>query len=350
MFHLRALLAFALLTPLAVVAQDDAKQAIDDTLKTLDLKANPPSSTQTQAIIQSTFTTLGAHPAHNRTRDIIRRLHDYAGEIGQKQKPIISDWFLQTRLALVDQLYKEGLNTKQLAALHAADAALATSEAKINRSKDNITTAREKIDTLAQKPDSDRFIPDREIAFYETLKFYNPEAATKHITALTQHPNKDLAKRAEDEVRIIEVKKSPFELTFTDHNGKPFDAAKLRGKKGLYLYFWSIKKENSLKQFEALSELGYDTPELSIIGINLDDEADRPAVLEAIKKRKAKWPHYIEGKGTENSVAQRLNIRQAPGGVLFNAKGIYIKAVDRADGVRNTLNAGKPKQQGGGGE
>ncbi len=348
MRRFRTLLA-CILFPLALLAQDDAKSAYDETLKTLDQKASPPSAAQNQTIIKSTFATLEAYPTHNRARDLIRRLHDYAGEIDKKQRPIISDWFLQTRLALVDQLYKEGLNPKQLAALHAADAALATSEVRFNRSQENLRAAREKLDALSAKPETKRFIADREMAFYETVKLFNPAGATKIINALSQHADPDLAKRAQDELRILELQKAPFALTFTDHNGKPFDSAKLLNKKALFLHFWSVKKEASMKAFEGLSDIAGEFPDLVIIGINLDDEADRPAVLEAIKKRKAKWPHSIEGKGLENSVAARLNIREASaGGALFNAKGIYIKTVGRPDGIRATFNAGKPKQKGGG--
>ncbi len=346
MLTLRALLLCALLAPLALLAQDDAKTSYDNTYKTLDAKAAPPSEAQNLVIIKSAFATLEANPAHNRARELVRKLQDYPDGIDKKQPGIVSDWFLQTRLALLDQLYKEGLTPPQVAAFAALDAAFATSKAKHVRSKENVIAARDKIDALANKPESNRFLPDREIAYYEILRTYSADAAAKFIAALAESPNKELATRAADEMRLAEVKKAPFDLTFSDHAGKAFDASKIRGKKLLFLHFWSVKKDASLKAMEGLNAMLDEFPSLVIVGINLDDEADRPAVLAAIKKNRANWPHLIEGKGLENSVAQRLNIREASaGGILFNEKGFYSKLLPRPDSIRQTLKPGaKPKK------
>ena len=153
--------------------------------------------------------------------------------------------------------------------------------------------------------------------------------AEKLVTQLKDHKNKTLASRATDELRIMEVRKTPFDLKFTSADGKPFDAAALRGKKAVFLHYWSVDNEASVKEFDALKDKYFEQRErVEIVSVNLDPAEKREAVDKVIKDKKVKWPQLVEGLGMKSEVAARINIRSVPNGAMLDRAGML--AVPRA--------------------
>jgi thiol-disulfide isomerase/thioredoxin len=132
-------------------------------------------------------------------------------------------------------------------------------------------------------------------------------------------------------VRITEVRKTPFELKATLPDGKAFDAATLRGKKAVFVYFWSADNEASVKELDALKEIYFEHRErLEIVGVNLDTAENRAKAEKIIKEKKLKWPQIIEGEGTKSATAARINVRGAPNGALLDKAGMLAPPCARA--------------------
>ncbi len=318
-------------TKAAAPAADPASAEFDAFFKLRDLPNTPPSGPRFTQVIKAGLPLIAKYPKNRRTPDVIRRLTDVAQGLNDKAtSPLRDVWFSQLKLAVLN-VPGDSLDDDGRAALMALVAANANAEARLSRDKDTVETAREKIDALAAAPGGARFLADQEMGYIEVLKTRNPEAAEKAAQRLTEHKDKGLAGRAADELKIMEVRKTPFDLKVTTLDGKAFDAAALRGKKALYLYFWSADSEQSLKEIEQLKEIYFEHRErLEIVSVNLDSAENRAKVEKAVKDKKMKWPQLVEGEGTKSATATRVNVRGAPNGVLIDQKGMLMLPRARA--------------------
>lgn len=318
----------------AVPTDPVADAAFDAFFKLRDLPGVAPSGKRFEQIIQAGLPLLAKYPKHRRASEVIRRLTDVAQGFNDKATVLMRDvWFSQLRLQILN-VPGDTLDDDGRAAMKALVAANANAEARLSRDKDTVENAREKIDALAKAPGGQRFLADQEMGFIEVMKSRNPEAAEKMARKLSEHADKGLAARASDEVRLMEVRKAPFDLKAAGPDGKPFDAAALRGKKALYLYFWSVDSEPSLKELEQLKEIYFEHRErLEIVGVNLDSAENRAKVDKVIKEKKLKWPQVIEGLGNKTEAAVRLNVRGAPNGVLFDKAGMLATPRARASQI-----------------
>jgi len=117
----------------------------------------------------------------------------------------------------------------------------------------------------------------------------------------------------------------------TTLDGKAFDAAALRGKKALFLFFWSADNESSVKELETLKEIYFEHRErLEIVSVNLDSADNRAKVDAVLKDKKMKWPQLVEGVGIKSETAARINVRGAPNGALIDKAGMLVLPRARA--------------------
>jgi len=322
----------------AAPADPAAEAAFDAFVKVRDQQGVAPSAKRFDQIIKAGLPVLAKYPKHRRASEVIRRLTDVAQGFNDKATvPLRDVWFSQLKFEIL-HVPDDSLDDDGRAALAALKAANANAEARLSRDKETVEAARDKVDSLASTPGGARFLADQEMGFVEVLKAHNPPAAEKQVRALMAHADKGLAGRAADELRIMELRKAPFELTFTMADGKPFDAATLRGKKALYLHFWSADNESSVKEFAALSEIYFEHRErLEIVSVNLDPAEKRAQAEKVLKDSRAKWPQLVEGAGLKSGTATRLNVRSSPNGSLVDQKGLLVMPRARAWQIVGTL-------------
>ncbi len=318
--------------PAAAPAADPAAEAAFDAFfKLRDQKDVPPSGARFNQIIKAGLPLVAKYPKNRRTPEVIRRLTDVASGFNDKATvPLRDVWFSNLKLEILN-VPGDPLDDDGRAALLAVGAANANAEARLSRDKETVEKAREKIDELAAAPDGKRFLADAEMGFIEVIKTRNPDAAEKLARKLTEHPDKGLAGRATDEVRIMDARKTPFDLKATLPDGKAFDAAALRGKKAVFVFFWSADNEASVKELDALKEIYFEHRErLEIVGVNLDTAENRAKADQVIKDKKLKWPQIIEGEGAKSATAARINVRSAPNGALLDKNGMLVLPRARA--------------------
>jgi len=171
-------------------------------------------------------------------------------------------------------------------------------------------------------PGGTRFLADQEMNFVEVLKVQiacGGEAGEEADGARGQrHRGPRRRKRTAHDGNP----EAPSELKFTNVDGKAFDAATLRGKKALYILFWSADHEGSVKSFEALKEIYFEHRErLEIVAVNLDSAENRAKVDQVLKDTRVKWPQMIEGMGGKSETAARVNVRGPNNAVLVDQRG-----------------------------
>ena len=313
----------------APAADPVAEAAFDAFFKLRDQQGAVPSAERFDQLIKSGIPLLEKYPKNRRTGNVIGKLGDVALGINDKKLlPLRDVWFSQLNFAIITAR-QQASDDDGKAAVMALAAANANAQARLIGDKDSIEAAREKIDALAGQPGGDRFIADHEMGFVEVIKGRNPAMAEKLVTQLKDHKNKTLAARAADELRIMEVRKAPFDLKFTSVDGKPFDAVALRGKKAIFLHYWSVDNEASVKEFDSLKDKYFEQRErVEIVSVNLDPAEKREAVDKVLKDKKVKWPQLVEGLGVKSEPAARINVRSAPNGAMIDRAGIL--AVPRA--------------------
>jgi len=315
----------------APAADPVAEAAFDAFLKLRDEKGAVPSAARFDALIKAGVPLLAQYPKNRRAGTVIGRLSDVAQGINDKKLlPFRDLWFSNLNLAVINAR-QAAEDDDARAAFLALAAGNANAQGRLIGDKDAMEMAREKIDTLAAAPGGRRFLAEQEMTYLETVRQRNPAAAEQMVRKLMEHPDKPLAGRATDELRIMEARKAPFDLKATTADGKVFDAAAVRGKKAVFVCFWSVENEASLKELDALKEIYFEHREkLEIVGVNLDSAENRAKADQVIKDKKLKWPQIIEGEGAKSATAARINVRSAPNGALLDRTGMLVLPRARA--------------------
>ena len=147
--------------------------------------------------------------------------------------------------------------------------------------------------------------------------------AEEFLKKLLAHKDKGVAGMARSELNLVEVKKVPFELTFTAFDGKPLDFAQLRGKV-VALYFWSSPNKGSLGSIDPLKQVysDYRKKGFEVVTVSFDKEEDRGKVAAAIKDNRIAWPVHFDGKGAKTEFAAKLGINDVPRLLVLDQKGM----------------------------
>jgi len=167
----------------------------------------------------------------------------------------------------------------------------------------------------------------RKLELLTARKFPDPSRFKQLAAQLERDPNPDIAQMAKDEVagqdRIDSLKSKPFELKFTDTDGKTVDFAALRGKV-VMLYFWASWEAPCMNEAPILSDLytKYQPKGFEIIGISLD--TDEPTMKDFVTQLNEPWPQYYDGKKWDNAISSAYGIKAVPTRWLFNKKGFLV--------------------------
>ncbi|HMP72387.1 MAG TPA: TlpA disulfide reductase family protein [Kiritimatiellia bacterium] len=120
---------------------------------------------------------------------------------------------------------------------------------------------------------------------------------------------------------------TPFpDLSFVGLDGKRVDLGTLRGKV-VMIDFWAtwcgpcVAKMPYLKAaYDKYHPHGFE-----IVGISLD--RDRERLERHLSENNIRWPNHFDGRGWENEIAQRFNIRRVPSSFLIDRNGI-LRQID----------------------
>lgn len=267
---------------------------------------------------------LAEHPTHGRVNEVVNNLAFYGNNIDKKQPALRTSYLSFLKLDVANLRYKDGVSDNTKAALAALDAAVADFEVRDAFNAGNLNNLREKLDALSETPGTGRFLVERERSYVHILTLGTSLAkAEEFLKKLLAHKDKGVAGMARSELNLVEVKKVPFELTFTAFDGKPVDFAQLRGKV-VALYFWSSTNKGSLGNIDPLKQIysDYRKKGFEVVTVSFDKEEDRAKVAAAIKDNRIAWPVHFDGKGAKTEFATKLGINDVPRLLVFDQKGM----------------------------
>lgn len=258
---------------------------------------------------------------------VINDMLSYGTSVLAKDPAQRAAWFAQVQFGIIEK--QANLNDKAKGAFAALGAAIAEGEIADNFSQQAFTEWRAKIDQLNNVPNGTPFLLDREKGYYKfvTTKLRTGQRfADAQIAALVNSKDRNTANWAKREARIMELRKTPYALSFTALDGKQFDSKALKGKPALYVYFWSTGMRNATREIDSLMDAYFDMSrrKIEFVAVCVDPEDKRADVTAFVKKLKVKCPVYFDGKGTKGGLYVDLAASAQANGHLFNANGILI--------------------------
>lgn len=289
-------------------------------------------------LITAGIAYLTQYPTHGRVNEAIRELAFFGLAIDAKQPALRTSFSSNLKLEVANQKYKEGVTDPAKAVLAALDAAAADYDARTAYSGDTLNTLREKIDALAETPGGARFLVDRERS-YVHIAIVNGSAARAeaHLKKLLEHKEKPVVAMAQEELNIVEARKTPNAMKFTAIDGKEVDLAQLRGKV-VGIYFWSSTNKGSVDRIEGLKQLAsnYKKRGFEIVTVSYDKEEDKAKLEKAIKDARVSWPVGFDGKGAKGEFGTKLNATGVPRFYMLDQKGILQIALSEEKVARVT--------------
>jgi peroxiredoxin len=338
---LRLLSAFVALASLVSFAsaadpkpeKSPADLAYDGVVKLLDDKEAKQDQARVNAVSKAGIAFVVTHGNHPRSNTVVDKMVRWTGVLKDKQRGLRSVFYAQVQGELLTPLFDDTLSVESKAAVLALDTAMSEGLFRENSVQPTLIRWREKIDAQMKQPSYRDLLKDRAAAYYDVVSTINPATAVKFLGEVVATEDKNATNWAKAELKFVEVRKAPFELSFTGLDGTAVDVATLRGKV-VCLFFWSAGTKELAEKAEALrvSMTNFGQKNFAVVSVCCDKEADREKVLAAVKAAKMKWPVYFDGQGDAGELCKKLNV---------SAKSLPVMLLLDQQGVLTRLPAGK---------
>ena len=308
----------------AAPEKSPADLAYDQVVKLIDDKEAKQNQARLNAISKAGIEFVIAHPAHPRTGTLIDKMLRWTGMLKDKQRGLRSIFYAQVQGELLTPLFDDTLSDDARAAVLALDTAMSEGIFRENAVESTIVRWREKLDAQMKRRSVRDLLKDRAAAYYDVMSGINPRVAVKFIEGVASHEDKSASNWAKAELKFVEVRKAPLELSFTGLDGSAVDVATLRGKV-VCLFFWSSATKDLPAKAEDLrvSITQFGTKKFTVVSVCCDKEADREKAVAAAKEAKMKWPVYFDGQGDAGELCKKFNVttRALPVMLLVDQEG-----------------------------
>lgn len=307
----------------AVKETTPADAAAEAFFKLRDAKGVPPSAERFNQIIESGKAFLAQYPTHGKAGTVIQSLATFDTTMPGKELAAMRNYWGTLLGYAAIGAGGDGESEDARAALLALGAAAAGTEFRLAPSRPALDKYREKIDQLAESPAAGRFLAEQERAYLKLLAGQSAAQALPQAKKLLAHPDKKVAAMAREELNLIELAITPLELKFTTVDGREFDVGEARGK-ALYVYFWSLANETSVKEVQELKATYFDHRKKNLEIIAVAHDTDAAAVAKFVKDKKIQFPVLCDGTGGKDELSRKLNAKKLPVAAVFDNKGIYV--------------------------
>lgn len=161
------------------------------------------------------------------------------------------------------------------------------------------------------------------------------------LQSLARGPNRFVADAAREQLRFLDLAKSPLELAFTAADGREVDLKKLRGKVVL-IDFWATWCMPCIEEIPTIKKVyaAYHDQGFEVVGITLENPRFRPndteaqrteklnaareRLLEFTRKHEMPWPQHFDGQWWKNEFARRYAIDSIPAMFLLDREGRLV--------------------------
>jgi peroxiredoxin len=314
-------------TPKATGPKSPADQARDEFNKVRNEQGGKFDQARFDKVIKPGVAFLEQYPTNGNAPAVVRDLVGWIDTVKMDRKTDGASrtaFLSQLKYVLLNERYKEGLSEDAKAALGALDVAAADAELRENPSRPALAELREKINAFAEMPKSSRFLPDREISYYQIVNVLEgPQRGEAHLTKLTQHADKGVADTARRELNLVELRRDPVVWKLKGIDGKEFDFAQNRGKI-IAIYFWSTANRDIAKNLDTIHQVqsDYRKKGVELVTVSYDKAEDREKLDKFLKENRFTFPVHFDGTGNKNEFGAKLNYTSAPKLAVFDQKGV----------------------------
>src|SRR4051812_2688999 len=159
-------------TPKATGPKSPADQARDEFNKARNEQGGKFDQARFDKVIKPGVAFLEQYPTNGNAPAVVRDLVGWIDTVKMDRKTDGASrtaFLSQLKYVLLNERYKEGLSDDAKAALGALDVAAADAELRETPSRPALAELREKINAFAEMPKTSRFLPDREISYYQIV-------------------------------------------------------------------------------------------------------------------------------------------------------------------------------------
>ena len=196
-------------------------------------------------------------------------------------------------------------------------------------SEDNLALLDAMEDFVTAYPDSEHSKEAyRQLGLFSEFDSSPIETSLKWYKELsTRFPDTPEGSFGEGAIRRLTSLDEQLDFTGETFTKQKFNLAAYRGKRMVVLHYWSTADKLSLSDFEELIALrAKHKDELSVIGINLDEDMDAATAYLKRDQPGAKWPHlWAEGGRNASPLALQLGIISVPTTIFINKQGEVVE-------------------------
>jgi thiol-disulfide isomerase/thioredoxin len=179
--------------------------------------------------------------------------------------------------------------------------------------------------SFAQRAPESRYFSEFAGEMLRLAERTDPTSYAGLLQEMKASPQAKIAALAADRLAAQAARKAGFDLQFTAVDDREVDLTKLRGKVVL-IDFWATwcgpcKAElpNIVANYQKYHDKGFE-----VVGISLDQAADRQTLIDYCREHGLAWPQHFDGKFWKNEIAVKFGIRSIPAMFLLDQDGKLV--------------------------